>query len=238
MTRYRFTAPLLSFIIVVACLGTHRLDAQDAVQPNAQNGEPPTDKDKKPEPPPLPSDPRLLTLHREFVKKAEKLAAEYEHSKQPDKALVVYEEILKLVPAYPRARQALDRLHERELTADRRVFDVLANKSWQDTGIKAIPGKPIRITASGAWTFNMSHKLGPEGMEIPPALKNFKLGSLIGVINAEQDDPKKIKPFYIGQSMELTPQQSGPLLVRMHDSDPSDNSGKITLEITGRFERE
>jgi hypothetical protein len=37
-------------------------------------------KDKSPEPPPLPNDKRLLALHLEFVKKAEKLAAEYEHN--------------------------------------------------------------------------------------------------------------------------------------------------------------
>ncbi len=36
--------------------------------------------------PQLPSDPQLLTLHKEFIAKAERLAVEYERKKQLDKA--------------------------------------------------------------------------------------------------------------------------------------------------------
>lgn len=193
-------------------------------------------KKKKDEPPPLPNDQRLLALHREFVLKAEKLANEYERAKQTDKAAAVYGEILKLVPAYAKARDALDKIHERELSSNRVVFEVMASKDWQDTGIRVVEGKPVRLTADGTWTFNLSQKIGPEGMQqMPEKLKDFPLGSLIGVIAV--GDRKKIKPFLIGQRLDLEPEQSGPLLVRMHDIDSSDNQGRMMLEITGRFER-
>ena len=192
-------------------------------------------KGKPPEPPPLPNDKRLLALHLEFVKKAEKLAAEYEHNKQSDKAAAVYGEILKLVPAYPKAQQMVAAYQAKENTADRATFDVKADADWQDTGVRLIAGKPFQIKASGSWTFNMSHVVAADGMEIPKELRGFKLGSLIGVVGA--GDPKKAKPFAIGGDFKQVAEQSGPLLVRMHDSVPDDNVGKLKLEIVGRFDK-
>lgn len=199
-------------------------------------GEAKPEKPDKPEFDPLAPAPdkRLSALHAEFIKKAEKLAGEYIRAKQPDRAVVVYQEILKLVPDEPRAKQHLDELRQFEAKAGRKVFEVQANREWQDTGIRVIAGKPLKLTASGTWTFNNSSDLGPEGMEMPKVLKDFKLGSLIGMI----DDPtaKEPKPFVIGSAKDLTTDQSGPLLVRMHDPEPSDNRGALTLEITGRFD--
>jgi hypothetical protein len=192
------------------------------------------DKEKVGKPVPLPNDKKLIALHNDFIKKAEKLAAEYEHGKQGDKALLVYEQILKLVPEYDKAQQSVDRLKLREANSGRKAFEVQADRDWQDTGVRVIAGKPLKLTASGTWTFNMSHTLGPDGMEIPKVLKDFKLGSLIGII--ADPSSKTPKPFYIGPSKEFVAEQSGPLMVRMHDTDPSDNRGSLTLEIVGRFD--
>ena len=63
---------------------------------------------------PLPSDERLLALHRDFVKKAETLAKEYESDKDWGKARTVYEEILKLVPQYGPANSKLSEMLSRE----------------------------------------------------------------------------------------------------------------------------
>ncbi|HTU26843.1 MAG TPA: hypothetical protein VMF30_15650 [Pirellulales bacterium] len=179
-------------------------------------------------------DKRLTALHAEFIKKAEKLAGEYVRSKQPDRAVVVYEEILKLVPDEPRAKQQLDKLRQFEAVAGRKVFEVQAKADWQDTGIRVIAGKPLKLAASGNWTLNVSQEVGPDGMEIPKVLKDVRLGALIGMIN----DPaaKESKPFVIGASTELSTKESGPLLVRIHDPEPADNRGSLTLEITGRFD--
>jgi len=185
--------------------------------------------------PPLPNDQRLLALHRDFVNRAIGLAAEYERARQHEKAAAVYGEILKLVPAHAKAREMLDKIREHDAGANRTVFTVHANRDWQDTGIRVEAGKPFRLAATGKWTFNMKHELGPEGMDIPEVLRDFKLGSLIGVIGG--GDPKKIKPFYIGAGTEMVAGESGPLLVRMHDSDTSDNLGRITLEMSGQLER-
>jgi hypothetical protein len=232
---------LLAFALLAIAAGVSRSMGADDNKPDQPADEKPDAPDKpektnkpKKEPTQLPNDKKLIALHTDFIKKAEKLAAEYEHGKQSDKAVIVYEQILKLVPEYDHAQQQLDRLLAREANSGHKTFEVLASKDWQDTGVRVIAGKPLKLAASGEWTFNMSHKLGPEGMEIPKVLKDFKLGSLIGIIA----DPtaKAPKPFYIGAGKDFVAEQSGPLLVRMHDSDPSDNRGSLMLEIVGRFD--
>jgi len=182
----------------------------------------------------LPDDPKLLALHKEFVIKADRLAKEYERKGDYEKAKAVCKEILKLVPNYPKAQELLKEIDNAELIAERKVIDIFANRSWQDTGIQVIAGKPIHIEAKGTWTFHMDHVLGPEGMEIPKELRGFKLGSLLGMIAT--GDPKKNKPFYVGGKKRLVASSPGRLFLKMHDSDTSDNSGKLTVEIRGTFD--
>jgi hypothetical protein len=189
--------------------------------------------------PDLPGDPQLLKLHQEFVAKTAKLAKDYERQQDIEKARECYERILKLIPRLPEAEQALAKIKEKQLNAEKKRMVVNANGAWQDTGVDLIAGKPVLIEASGIWTFRMSNELGPDGMEIPEELRDFNLGSLIGMIgNANAGDGKNgPKPFLIGSSVEFTPEQAGRLFLRMYDSDPSDNQGKLNVEIRGTFEK-
>src|SRR5690606_24506634 len=115
----------------------------------------------------LPDDKRLLSLHLDFVRKAEKLATEYENGKEWGKARDVYQEILKLVPQYPPAQAKLADMIRRESEARHIVFTVKANEGWQDTGIVLLPNKPVSIQASGTWTFNLKVETNAEGLAIP-----------------------------------------------------------------------
>jgi tetratricopeptide (TPR) repeat protein len=188
----------------------------------------------------IPDDPKLLELHREFVAKAARLAKDYERTNQIEKARACYEQILKLLPGHSEAEEALAKIIEKQATAERRVFSVYANKDWQDTDVRLVQGKPITIQARGTWNFKMSHELGPDGMEIPKELRDFNLGSLIGVVLPFEpvSEDKKPKAFFIGSNLRTTAAESGRLLLRMYDSDPSDNSGKLDVEILGTFERQ
>jgi hypothetical protein len=185
--------------------------------------------------PALPTDPRLLQLHRDFVVKAEKLATEYEQKKELDKARVVYEEILKLVPKHPKAVQALGKLNQQELTAERKVIEVFATKGLQETGVYVVPGKPVHITVAGTWTLNISHTLGPNGMEIAEELRGFNLGSLVGGVDT--GNPEEFKPILIGADYEFVAEQPGQLVLGMWDSDHQDNAGKLSVTIQGTFRK-
>lgn len=191
--------------------------------------------DDKPQPPPLPSDPRLLTLHREFVKKAEQLGKEYEAKQDWDKAKDVYQEILKLVPAYPNAKRKLEELNARERSANRTTFEVLADKEWQDTGIEVSAGKPLLIRAAGSWTFTLKVPVTAKGMEIPKELRDYNLGCLLGTI-VDPRNPQEIESFVVGEQKSLVAPQSGRLYLRMYDTNVQDNEGSLKVEISGTFE--
>jgi hypothetical protein len=184
---------------------------------------------------PLPDDERLLALHRDFVKKAEVLAKEYEGDKDWGKARAVYEEILKLVPQYPSANAKRQEMLGREATAKVVAINIKANEDWQDTGIDLVPGKPIHIVAGGSWTFLLEMETTADGITIPKELKDFNPGCLVGFISSAATDPKEAKPFIVGREKQMISEQSGRLYLRMYDTDPSDNSGFLKVEIRGTF---
>ena len=189
-------------------------------------------KSKGKKPPPLPNDRRLLSLHLEFVKKAEKLATEYERKKELGKAKAVYGEILKLVPQYTAAKTKLALIRQREANAKVKQTRVLANKSWQDSGVSVIEGAPVTIRAAGTWTFNLKVELGPDGIKIPKELRKYNLGCLIGAIDRGDGKPQ---PFVIGRETSFVAKTNGRLYLRMYDVLPEDNSGNLKVEIRGTF---
>src|SRR5262245_49187131 len=95
MNRVRWFAILGFFVPALLAL---TLAGQE--RPGGKNKGKDKDADEAAKVRPLPSDERLLALHRDFVKRAETLAKEYEGDKDWGKARTVYEEILKLVPQY------------------------------------------------------------------------------------------------------------------------------------------
>lgn len=194
----------------------------------------------------LPDDPRLLTLHKNFVDAAMTLAAEYERTQQGDKARTCYAEILRLVPGYTPAQEKLDKLHEKEATAERKLFVVKAGDGWQDTGITLVQGKPVVLKAEGTWRFMMSYQLDADGIPIPEELRDFNLGALIAAIRPldasaadkpDKDKEKEQRPFVVGKQKEIVAPYSGRLFLRMYDADNSDNTGTISVTITGTFQK-
>ncbi|HTN77338.1 MAG TPA: hypothetical protein VL096_18895 [Pirellulaceae bacterium] len=192
------------------------------------------EKEKPPEPPPLPNDERLLKFHMEFVKSVGKLAMEYEKAQDWDKAKAAYGEIVKLVPQYAPAKARLEEILAREASAQKYSFEVFANKAWQDTGLRVHAGKPIAMRASGQWTFKLEVKIGADGIVIPKELREYNIGCLLGVIDSgDGSDPE---PFIIGAEERFIAKKSGKLLLRMWDIDPSDNDGSLTVDFLGTFD--
>lgn len=182
------------------------------------------------------TDPQLLDLHKEFVSKAEKLAAEYERKKDYARAREVYESLTRLLPEYEAASRGLSRILNAQSTQDRKVVDVQANKEWQDTGIDIVAGNPVKIEAKGSWYVVL--EVGPRGLEIPkefdPRNSNIKVGTLMGMI-ASKPDIKELKPFAIGNGTEFIAKESGRLILRMFDLDLTDNRGKISVMVQSTF---
>lgn len=187
--------------------------------------------------PQLPSDPQLLSLHKEFVAKAEKLAMEYERKKEFDKAREVYESLVRLVPKYGSAEDGLGRILANQRIQDRRLTDIEANQQWQDTGVVLREGMPVHIEVKGTW--KVVYETGPDGIEIPekfrPRDNRIKLGTLIGVVVNSPAELTEERPFVVEQSMDFTAKKTGRLYMRMFDVDPSDNEGKMYVLIQSTF---
>ncbi|TWU50505.1 hypothetical protein Poly51_37950 [Rubripirellula tenax] len=186
----------------------------------------------------LPTDPQLLTLHKEFVAKAEKLATEFERKKQFEKAREVYESLVRLVPSNTAAEQALQRILGNQAMQDKKLVDVQANQGWQDSGASLVEGMPVRIGIKGTW--KVVYETGPGGIEIPEEMRpkdgRIKLGSLIAVIASSPKELEDGKPMLLSDGKDFIAEKSGRLFLRMFDIDPSDNDGKIYVLIQSTFE--
>ena len=187
--------------------------------------------------PVLPSDPELMTLHKEFILKAEKLATEYERKEEFDAAREVYESLVRLVPKYKRAEVGLSRVMQAQSTQHRRLVKIAANKTWQDAGVTLKAGMPVYIEVNGKWKVVL--ETGPEGVQIPAEIRpknhEIKLGTLVGVIVASPADMEKPKQFVIKPGTKFVAEKTGRLYLRMFDIDPKDNEGQMFVSIQSTF---
>jgi hypothetical protein len=194
-------------------------------------------KDAAASQPILPNDPELLSLHKEFIVKAEKLAGEYERKKQYDKAREVFEAMSRLVPKYPAAEAGVKRMLQLQSMKDRKTVKVQASSGWQDSGAQIVKGMPVHVDVKGTWS--VVYETGPDGIVIPEKMKprdsRIKLGSLIGVIASSPGELETEKPFIVKPGNDFVAEKSGRLYMRMFDIDPTDNQGEVLVLIQSTF---
>jgi hypothetical protein len=180
---------------------------------------------------------------KDFVTRTHKLALQYQQAGSYGKARDTLELILKVAPEDQQAQSLLDKINRQELSDNKKIIKVMANQSWQKTGIYVVEGKPVALEAKGDWVFVMRRTVTPDGIDVPDDMKKFPLGSLIGAIAVEDAPVKKEakkeregnRPFLIGahKVFDQAP-ATGMLFLKMHDSDESDNQGQLTVTISGQ----
>jgi len=185
---------------------------------------------------------------KDFVTRTNRLALQYQQAGQYNKAKETLELILKVSPDDQPAKALLDKMHKQELSENKKIFKVLANKGWQKTGVQVVEGKPFVIQAEGDWVFVMRRTVNADGLEMPDDMKKFPLGSLIGAIDAEEPapaapPPKKGgnrekdagRPFLVGaqKTFDRAP-ATGMLFLKIHDTEENDNQGQLTVTISGQ----
>jgi hypothetical protein len=185
---------------------------------------------------------------KDFVNRTHKLALQYQQAGQYKKAKDSLELILMVAPDDQPAKNALEKMHKQELSENKKVIKVLANKGWQKTGVQVVEGKPFAIQADGDWVFVMRRTVNADGLEIPDDMKRYPLGSLIGTIDVEEpavaappakkggkadNDPRR--PFLVGaQKVFDRAHGTGMLYLKIHDTEESDNQGQLTVTISGQ----
>lgn len=225
---------LLTCRLIIFCVANLLVFTAVAQPPANQRSQKPKTPPKRPK---LPEDPQLLSLHKEFVVKAEKLAVEYERKKQFDKAREVYESMVRLVPNFAAAEAGLERILGNQRSQDRKLVTVEADQMWQDSGANLQVGMPVHTEVKGIW--KVVYETGPKGIEIPKEFQQrdsrIKLGSLIGVIVNSPTELKAAKPFLVEHGKNFTANKTGRLFLRMYDVDHTDNEGKVLVLIQSTF---
>lgn len=187
--------------------------------------------------PELPSDPQLLSLQKEFIVKAERLAVEYERKQQFDQAREVYESLVRLVPKYKKAEDGLSRILGSQKMKDRKLVEVKANQAWQDSGVSLQKGMPVQVKLKGTW--QVVFETGPEGISIPEKMRpkdnRIKLGTLIAAIVDSPQELAEARPLILEDGKDFIAKQTGRLYLRMFDVDPADNEGKIFVLVQSTF---
>ncbi len=183
---------------------------------------------------------------KDFATRAHKLALQYQQAGSYDKAKETLDLILKVAPDDAPAKTLLEKISRQELSENKKVVKVMANQSWQNTGLAVQEGKPVAIEVKGEWVFKMTRTVGPEGLAMPDEMKRFPLGALIGVIagddgggaaakkNAKQQERDLNRPFLVGDEKVFTPNATGVLFLKIHDTEENDNQGQLTVTISGQ----
>ncbi len=182
---------------------------------------------------------------KDFASRAHKLALQYQQAGSYDKAKETLDLILKVAPEDAPAKTLLEKISKQELSENKKVLKVMANQTWQNTGLAVQEGKPVAIEVKGEWVFKMTRTVGPEGLEMPDEMKRFPLGALIGVIagdeggaaagkKAKQQERDLNRPFLVGGEKVFTPNATGVLFLKIHDTEESDNQGQLTVTISGQ----
>jgi hypothetical protein len=228
---------------VIAAVSVSLAQRPDRPRPNQGPRQGPRQGNQAPPKGDLPADEKLMGLYLNFVRDAEKLAKDYEIAGKVEEARGVYNEILKFAPNYKPAKDKLEQFKEKEATADKKSIDIHANQGWQETGIQTIPGKALKITATGTWTCKVNQEVGPEGLQVSEELKDCAIGSLVGVVVSQEKDSSgkakevKLQPFSVGTELQYTPSTAGKLMFRIYDLKTADNTGKLKVEVMGTFDR-
>ncbi len=76
----------------------------------------------------------------------------------------------------------------------------------------------------------------PDGIEIPKELRDFPLGSLVGAIS-ESADLSGSQGVSRRQGKIDGAERLGPAYLRMYDSNPDDNTGRLGVIVEGTFKK-
>lgn len=204
-----------------------------------------TDKKKKPKLANTGSiDVHAEKLQTEFIREARGLANEYFDAGAYEKSKSLLESIMALDPSQKDIEDKLKVIDEKILSSnDFKVEVNSANTAWEPANALVYENRPIRLLVEGTYKLSLTGTVGPLGIpsrELPKeandsvsneVVPGFPCGALIGVILGA--DKKLSKPFLVGEGGEITPKDTGMLLLRINSPAENKNNGKLKVQISG-----
>src|SRR5262245_35777898 len=225
-------AMLMAAVWVVETPPVHGQDKAKGAKKSAKGGRP------KPLANTKSLDTKADQIQSSFAKEAEDLAGQYFDAGHFDKAKSLLESVLAVNPEAPNVRNKLDKVNERILESNDVEVEVSPTQPWKPAGVMVVEKRAVRIKAEGTYRFEasasgISAKGFPEQDPAEDMVAGIPCGALMGVIIA---DGKAGKPFFIGESLDLTPKEAGLLLLKINAPPGNKSSGKIKVAVSGHVQ--
>ncbi len=177
-------------------------------------------------------------IQSSFTKEAEELAGQYYDAGHLDKAKALLESVLAVNPQAPNVQKKLEQVKEGILNSNDIELEVNAAQGWKSSGALVTAKRSLRIKAEGTYRFEAAASgIGAAGFSDKDPNEDMApgvpCGALMGVIF---NDGKPGKPFHVGETLDLTPAESGLLFLKINAPPGNKNSGKVKVAISGNVQ--
>ena len=180
-------------------------------------------------------DVRADQIEESFTKEAQGLAEEYFEAGHLDKAKVLLESVLALRPNADEIKAKLKAIDETILSTNETVVDVNPAKAWEPSKVSVFEGKPFRAQVEGSYRFAINTAVDAAGFPTADPktdmVGDIPCGALMGII--VKADGKPGRPFAIGNGKDITPKETGLLLLRINSPLENKHTGKISVTFSG-----
>lgn len=180
-------------------------------------------------------DIRADQIQSGFARDAEELAEQYIEAGHLEKAKSLLEAVLAVNPQLTEVQKRLEQIKEGIMKSNDYEFDLVTSRGWESTGAMVFEGRALRIKAEGTYRFDagaggLSAAGFPDKDPANDMISGIPCGALMGVIAGDQ---KLGKPFFIGESLDMTPKESGLLMLRINAPAGNKNNGKLRVSLSG-----
>ncbi len=129
-----------------------------------------------------------------------------------------------------------------------KTIRIVADRGWQNTGLRLETGRSYRLTASGRYEVARTNQAGgepkiwwcePNGVSIR-YYKGRPLGILLAAVRPDHPAPNSTTALLhataIGLGATLAPEETGTLFLKINDSpaELDDNAGELKVEVRGQ----
>ena len=181
---------------------------------------------------------------QEFLNSLFDLAKNYEEAGAIEKSREMLNAMLKINPDAELVKKKLKEFDEAVFGNRIKTIDVDTSLGWTNTGVVVTKDKPFRIEATGSYKFIVNADLGPEGYDEKNAARDLVVdvptGALMGMIATKTNpknrrNPPKPEPFFVGSQSEITPEESGVLLLKVNVPPLAKCIGKLKVKLSGNI---
>lgn len=183
---------------------------------------------------------REKKAREQFLRDTAQLAKDYEDAGLLEKAKALLKTVQRVDSNISGVKEKLDTIEETILSANPYEFQVDTAKGWGEPIARVEKGKKFRVAAKGSYKFVVQETIGPTGFPTDDPLRQMAKGipsgalmALVVPLNDRGKPGKPGQPVEIGKGKEITPRESGLLLIGVNAPAGNKNLGRLDVQLSG-----